>query len=57
MPGINDLYFPSEENKEESKSLKNGKLEIIPSNYGHYAGAAKSKKDLDFVNNFIKMFL
>tara|TARA_B110000858_G_C17480347_1_gene326857 strand:+ start:365 stop:538 length:174 start_codon:yes stop_codon:yes gene_type:complete len=57
MPGINDLYFPSEENKEESKSLKNGKLEIIPSNYGHYTGAAKSKKGLDFVNNFIKMFL
>lgn len=57
MPGINDLYFPPEENKEELKSLKNGKLEIIPSNYGHYAGAAKSKKDLDFVNNFIKMFL
>lgn len=55
MPGVNDLYFPPEENKEELKSLKNGKLEIIPSNYGHYAGAAKSKEDLDFVNNQIKM--
>lgn len=57
MPGVNDLYFPPEENKEELKSLKNGKLEIIPSNYGHYAGAAKSKEDLDFVNNQIKMLL
>ena len=57
MPGINDLYFPPEENKEELKSLKNGKLEIIPSNYGHYAGAAKSKEDLDFVNNQIKTLL
>ncbi|MDA1283431.1 MAG: alpha/beta fold hydrolase [Proteobacteria bacterium] len=57
MPGINDLYFPPEENKEELKSLKNGKLEIIPSNYGHYAGAAKSKEDLDFVNNQIKILL
>lgn len=55
MPGVNDLYFPPEENKEELNSLKNGKLEIIPSNYGHYAGAAKSKEDLDFVNNQIKM--
>ena len=55
MPGVNDLYFPPEENKEELKSLKNGKLEIIPSNYGHYAGAAKSIEDLDFVNNQIKM--
>ena len=57
MPGINDLYFPPEENKEELKSLKNGKLEIIPSNYGHYAGAAKSKEDLDFVNNQIKILI
>jgi homoserine O-acetyltransferase len=57
MPGINDLYFPPEENKEELKSLENGKLEIIPSNYGHYAGAAKSKEDLDFVNNQIKTLL
>ena len=57
MPGINDLYFPPEENKEELKSLKNGKLEIIPSNYGHYAGAAKSKEDLDFVNNQIEILL
>ena len=57
MPGINDLYFPPEENKEELKSLKNGKLEIIPSNYGHYAGAAKSKEDLDFVNNQIKILM
>tara|TARA_X000000368_G_scaffold351912_1_gene292601 strand:+ start:2795 stop:3805 length:1011 start_codon:yes stop_codon:yes gene_type:complete len=57
MPGINDLYFPPEENKEELKTLKNGKLEIIPSNYGHYAGAAKSKEDLDFVNNQIKILL
>ena len=57
MPGINDLYFPPEENKEELKSLKNGKLEIIPSNYGHYAGAAKSEEDLDFVNNQIKTVL
>ena len=57
MPGINDLYFPPEENKEELKSLKNGKLEIIPSNYGHYAGAAKSEEDLYFVNNQIKILL
>ena len=57
MPGVNDLYFPPEENKEELKSLKNGKLEIIPSNYGHYAGAAKSEEDLYFVNNHIKTLL
>ena len=57
MPGVNDLYFPPEENKEELKSLKNGKLEIIPSNYGHYAGAAKSEEDLYFVNNQIKILL
>ena len=57
MPGINDLYFPPEENKEELKSLKNGKLEIIPSNYGHYAGAAKSEEDLYFVNKQIKILL
>ncbi|MDC0861137.1 alpha/beta fold hydrolase [Alphaproteobacteria bacterium] len=57
MPGVNDLYFPPEENKEELKNLKNGMIEIIPSNYGHYAGAAKSKEDLDFVNNQIEILL
>tara|TARA_B100000965_G_C19587094_1_gene756245 strand:- start:1184 stop:2200 length:1017 start_codon:yes stop_codon:yes gene_type:complete len=57
MPGINDLYFPPEENIEELKFLKNGKVEIIPSNHGHYAGAGKCKEDLDFVNNQIRNLL
>ena len=53
MPGINDLYFPPEENIEELKYLKKGKVEVIPSNHGHYAGAGKCKEDLDFVNKQI----
>ena len=54
MPGINDLYFPPEENLQEVKYLKKGKVEVIPSNYGHYAGAGKCKEDLDFVNEQIR---
>lgn len=54
MPGINDLYFPPEENLQEVEYLKKGKVEIIPSNYGHYAGAGKCKEDLDFVNEQIR---
>ncbi len=57
MPGVNDLYFPHEENIEELNFLQNGKVEIIPSNYGHYAGAGKCKEDLDFVNKQIENIL
>ena len=57
MPGINDLYFPPEENLQELKYLKKGKVEIIPSNYGHYAGAGKCKEDLECVNNQIRILL
>ena len=57
MPGINDLYFPPEENLQELKYLKKGSVEIIPSNYGHYAGAGKCKEDLDLVNNQISKLL
>jgi homoserine O-acetyltransferase len=57
MPGINDLYFPPEENLQEVKYLKKGSVEIIPSNYGHYAGAGKCKEDLDLVNNQISKLL
>ena len=57
MPGVNDLYFPPEENFEELKYLKNGKVEVIQSNYGHYAGAGKCKEDLECVNNQIRNLL
>ena len=50
MPGINDLYFPPEDNQIEIKHLKNAQLSVIRSDYGHYAGAGKSKKDLKFIN-------
>ena len=57
MPGKNDLYFPPEDNEIELKNIKNGELRIIPSSYGHYAGAGKSKDDLNFVNDAIKDIL
>jgi homoserine O-acetyltransferase len=49
--------FPPEENLQEVKYLKKGSVEIIPSNYGHYAGAGKCKEDLDLVNNQISKLL
>ncbi len=53
MPGKNDLYFPPEDNEIELKDISNGELRVIPSSYGHYAGAGKSKEDLDFINSAI----
>ena len=53
MPGKNDLYFPPEDNEIELKDISNGELRVIPSSYGHYAGAGKSKEDLDFINRAI----
>ena len=50
MPGVNDLYFPHEDNKIELNHLNNGHLSIIESNYGHYYGAGKSLRDLEFIN-------
>jgi len=41
----------------ELKNIKNGELRIIPSSYGHYAGAGKSNDDLNFVNDAIKDIL
>ena len=43
-------YFPPEDNQIEIKHLKNAQLSVIRSDYGHYAGAGKSKKDLKFIN-------
>ena len=57
MPGQNDLYFPPEDNEIELKDIPNGELRIIPSDYGHYAGAGKSKEDLDFINKAISEIL
>ena len=53
MPGKNDLYFPPEDNEIELNDISNGELRVIPSSYGHYAGAGKSKEDLDFINRAI----
>ena len=41
---------PHEDNKIELNHLNNGHLSIIESNYGHYAGAGKSLRDLEFIN-------
>ncbi len=57
MPGKNDLYFPPEDNAIELENIPNGELRIIPSSYGHYAGAGKSSKDLNFINQAIKDLL
>ena len=51
------MYFPPEDNEIELKDIPNGELRIIPSDYGHYAGAGKSKEDLDFINKAISEIL
>ena len=58
MPGINDLYFPHEDNKIDLKHLNNCHLSIIKSNNCHYADDGKSLIYLEFINtDLLKSFL
>ena len=43
----------AKEEREELNDIKNGELRTIPSDFGHYAGAGKTKSDLDFINKAI----
>ena len=50
MDGSAKSMLMYEDNKIELNHLNNGHLSIIESNYGHYAGAGKSLRDLEFIN-------
>ena len=58
MPSRTDTYFPPEDNMEEVKHLKSGKLAIIESIWGHIAGGGGgTKEDNKFIESQIQDFL
>lgn len=58
MPSRTDMYFPPEDNMEEVKHLKNGRLSIIESIWGHPAGGGGgTKEDCEFIATQIKSLL
>jgi len=57
MPSESDLYFPLAEAIEESKYIRDVQLKLIPSLWGHLAGAGINKADNEFIGTNIKSFL
>ncbi|KZV75813.1 homoserine acetyltransferase [Peniophora sp. CONT] len=56
MPCETDLYFPPEDSSFEVDCLKDGRLEIIDSVWGHLAGGGANEEDLEFLTSRIKRF-
>lgn len=58
MPSRTDMYFPPEDNEEEVKHIKNGKLAVIESIWGHLAGGGKgTDEDKKFINEQVSELL
>ena len=57
MPSETDLYFPVTDARYEAALIPNCKLVIIPSLWGHPAGAGASPADMKFLNDHIADFL
>ncbi|KAL0956569.1 hypothetical protein HGRIS_002706 [Hohenbuehelia grisea] len=57
MPGKTDLYFTPEDNEYEIQHLKNSKLVVIDSIWGHFAGNGADPDDFGFLQAEVKQFL
>ncbi|KKY16784.1 putative homoserine acetyltransferase family protein [Diplodia seriata] len=58
MPCRTDLYFPPEDSEEEVKHLKDGKLRVIESVWGHLAGGGGgAKEDNAFIQSNVERLL
>ncbi|MDP9066429.1 MAG: homoserine acetyltransferase, partial [Pseudomonadota bacterium] len=57
MPSATDLYFPVEDARYEAALIPDCTLDIIPSLWGHPAGAGASPADATFLNAHISKFL
>jgi homoserine O-acetyltransferase/O-succinyltransferase len=53
MPSATDLYFPVTDARYEAPFIRRCDLQIIPSLWGHPAGAGASPEDLKFLNDHI----
>jgi homoserine O-acetyltransferase len=52
-----DLYFPKEDNMDESVLIRNSNLIIIPGVWGHFAGGGINNEDTLFINGCIHKLL
>jgi homoserine O-acetyltransferase len=58
MPCETDLYFPPADNAFEVSQMLNAELKVIPSIWGHSAGAlGLNKPDVAFIDRAIKSLL
>jgi len=58
MPCKTDLYFPPEDNEDEVSCMPNtARLVVIPSIWGHFAGAAPNPEDQKFLTDEIRKFV
>ena len=57
MPCRTDQYFAVEDNESEAHYLKDGRVEVIESTWGHIAGGGANAEDVKFMNAKIAEFL
>jgi homoserine O-acetyltransferase len=57
MPSETDLYFPVADSEFEARLISGARLAVIPSVWGHGAGAGRGPGDAEFLNRTIKEFL
>jgi homoserine O-acetyltransferase len=57
MPGRTDLYFPPEDSEAEVGLLCDARLEVIPSDWGHYAGGGRDPADTAFIDRQLATLL
>lgn len=57
MPCRTDQYFPPEDSEIEMKYLKDARLAVIESSWGHIAGGGANPKDVEFLNGQIAEFM
>ena len=56
MPSETDMYFHIDALREEAKLIPGVKFRVIPSLWGHIAGAGFSPEDALFINDQIEEF-
>jgi homoserine O-acetyltransferase len=56
MPSETDMYFHIDALTREANMIPGVKLKVIPSLWGHIAGAGFSSEDVEFINKEIKEF-
>ena len=57
MPGRTDLYFPPEDSEAEAALLRDARLSVIPSDWGHYAGGGHAEADVAFIDRELTRLL